>query len=54
MFSKSWSRRIRRIIVDAGTREPACLDADPSLITVVLRHADDLAGILQNIVPEQI
>jgi ubiquinone/menaquinone biosynthesis C-methylase UbiE len=40
---------IRRIAGDAATLDPAGLDANSALITMVLHHADDPAGILSNV-----
>ena len=42
-------RHIRRIVADAATLEPADLDAKSALITMVLHHADDPAGVLANV-----
>lgn len=40
-------RHIRRIAADAATLEPADLRPNSALITMVLHHADDPAGILR-------
>jgi ubiquinone/menaquinone biosynthesis C-methylase UbiE len=40
---------IRRLIADAATLEPAGLRIDSALITMVLHHAEDPAGILHNV-----
>lgn len=42
-------RQIRRIAADAATLEPADLRPNSALITMVLHHADDPAGILRNV-----
>ena len=41
--------QIRRIVGDAATIEPASVPADCALITMVLHHADDPAGVLRNV-----
>jgi ubiquinone/menaquinone biosynthesis C-methylase UbiE len=40
---------IRRLVADAATLEPAGVRADAALITMVLHHAEDPAGILRNV-----
>jgi len=40
---------IRRLVADAAALEEADLRADTALITMVLHHADDPAGILRNV-----
>ena len=40
---------IERIVADAATLEPAHVRADAALITMVLHHADDPAGMVRNI-----
>ena len=40
---------IQRFAVDAATLEPASLSPDSALITMVLHHAEDPAGILRNV-----
>jgi ubiquinone/menaquinone biosynthesis C-methylase UbiE len=42
-------RHIRRIVADAATLEPTDLRPNSALITMVLHHADDPAGILRNV-----
>ena len=42
-------RHIRRIAADAATLEPTDLRPNSALITMVLHHADDPAGILRNV-----
>lgn len=42
-------RQIQRIAADAATLEPASVQPDSALITMVLHHADDPAGILRNV-----
>jgi ubiquinone/menaquinone biosynthesis C-methylase UbiE len=39
---------IRRLVADAAKLEPADLHVDSALITMVLHHAEDPAGILHN------
>ena len=41
--------QIKRIAADAATLEPASVQADSALITMVLHHADDPAGIVRNV-----
>ena len=41
--------QIQRIAADAATLEPASVQADSALITMVLHHADDPAEILRNV-----
>jgi ubiquinone/menaquinone biosynthesis C-methylase UbiE len=41
--------QIRRIVADAATLEPTSVRAHSALITMVLHHADDPAGILRNV-----
>jgi ubiquinone/menaquinone biosynthesis C-methylase UbiE len=41
--------QIQRIVGDAAALEPARLRAGSALITMVLHHADDPAGILRNV-----
>ena len=43
-------RQIKRIAADAAVLEPTGVQADSALITMVLHHADDPAGILHNVV----
>lgn len=40
---------IQRLVADAATLEPASLRADSALITMVLHHGGDPAGILHNV-----
>jgi ubiquinone/menaquinone biosynthesis C-methylase UbiE len=40
---------IRRLVADAATLEPAGLRVDAALISMVLHHAEDPAGILHNV-----
>src|SRR5450631_355581 len=40
---------IQRLAADAATLEPASLSADSALITMVLHHAEDPAGILRDV-----
>lgn len=40
---------IRRIVGDAATIEPFRVAADSALITMVLHHADDPAGVVRNV-----
>jgi ubiquinone/menaquinone biosynthesis C-methylase UbiE len=40
---------IQRLVADAATLQPANLRADSALITMVLHHAGDPAGILRNV-----
>lgn len=40
---------IRRLVADAATLEPAGLQVDSALISMVLHHADNPAGILHNV-----
>jgi ubiquinone/menaquinone biosynthesis C-methylase UbiE len=40
---------IRRLVADAATLEPAGLQVDSALTSMVLHHADDPAGILHNV-----
>lgn len=42
-------RHIRRIVADAATLEPTDLHPNSALITMVLHHADDPAGVLRNV-----
>jgi ubiquinone/menaquinone biosynthesis C-methylase UbiE len=42
-------RQIQRITADAAVLEPAGMEADSALITMVLHHADDPAKILHNV-----
>lgn len=42
-------RQIRRLAADAATLEAADLHADAALVSMVLHHADDPAGILRNL-----
>jgi ubiquinone/menaquinone biosynthesis C-methylase UbiE len=42
-------RHIRRIAADAATLEAADLRPNSALITMVLHHADDPAGLLRNV-----
>ena len=41
--------QIRRIVADAAAIDPASVAADSALITMVLHHADDPAGVLRNV-----
>jgi len=41
--------QIRRVTADAAALEPAGVQVDAALITMVLHHADDQAGILRNV-----
>jgi ArsR family transcriptional regulator len=41
--------QIRRIVADAATLEPGGLSADSALITMVLHHTEDPAGILSSV-----
>jgi hypothetical protein len=41
--------QIQRIAADAVVLEPTSVQADSALITMVLHHADDPAGILHNV-----
>lgn len=41
---------IQRVVADAAVLEPIGVQADSALITMVLHHADDPAGILYNVV----
>jgi ubiquinone/menaquinone biosynthesis C-methylase UbiE len=41
--------QIGRIVADAAALEPAGAHADAALITMVLHHADDPAGIVRNV-----
>lgn len=41
--------QIRPILADAASLEPAGLQADSALVTMVLHHASDPAGILANV-----
>jgi ubiquinone/menaquinone biosynthesis C-methylase UbiE len=41
--------QIRRIAVDAAALDPTSVQVDSALITMVLHHADDPAGILRNV-----
>jgi ubiquinone/menaquinone biosynthesis C-methylase UbiE len=41
--------QIKRIAADAATIEPAGVQANAALITMVLHHADDPAAILRNV-----
>ena len=40
---------IRRIVADAATLKPAGLRVDSALISMVLHHAEDPAGIVHNV-----
>jgi len=42
-------RQIRRLVADAATMKVADLRADAALVSMVLHHADDPAGILRNL-----
>ena len=41
--------QIERIVADAAVLDPASLRVDSALITMVLHHADEPAGILRNV-----
>jgi ubiquinone/menaquinone biosynthesis C-methylase UbiE len=41
--------QIQRVAADAAVLEPTGVQADSALITMVLHHADDPAGILHNV-----
>lgn len=41
--------QIQRIAVDAAALDPASMQVDSALITMILHHADDPAGILRNV-----
>jgi ubiquinone/menaquinone biosynthesis C-methylase UbiE len=41
--------QIQGIVVDVAVLEPTAVQADAALITMVLHHADDPAGILRNV-----
>ncbi len=41
--------QIKRIATDATTLEPTSVQADAALITMVLHHADDPVGVVQNV-----
>jgi len=41
--------QIQRIAVDAAALDPTSVQVDSALITMVLHHADDSAGILRNV-----
>lgn len=41
--------QIQRIIADAASLDPASVQAGSALVTMVLHHADDPAGILRNV-----
>ena len=41
--------QIERIVADAGAPEPCGVQADSALVTMVLHHAHDPAGILRNV-----
>jgi ubiquinone/menaquinone biosynthesis C-methylase UbiE len=41
--------QIRPIVADAAALEPASVSPDKALVTMVLHHADDPAGILRNV-----
>jgi len=40
---------IRRIVANAATLEPGGLDVESALVTMVLHHTEDPAGILDNV-----
>jgi len=42
-------RQIQRIVADAALLDPTSVQAGSALITMVLHHADDPAGILRNV-----